>query len=125
MLTPTQEAFEAMKSLRAASEAYLSGFCDECQPERTETPRGLVISKVSGVLAVEARFVPRDPLVSGDLSFKVAWNSGATKLPLVEMNVHSGDEIKPCKLTVRNFPGISSLLEELIERPRPTLRLMK
>jgi hypothetical protein len=125
MLTPTQEAFEAMASLRSASEVYLNAACDECQVERAETPRGLVISNVGGVLAVEARFVPRDPLVGDDLSFKVAWKSGATKLPLVEMNVHSGDEIKPCKLTVRNFPGISSLLEELIERPRPILRLIK
>jgi hypothetical protein len=132
MTTPTEAAIEAMAQLREASNAYLDGAvgkgeayeCEDCLKQFVQTPKGLTIRKLGGLLIDEARFMPKGPadeVIS--VNFKVTWKEDVARLPKLEMEVQLEGEIKPARLTVRDHPWIAGMLGELIETPR--LRLVK
>jgi len=96
MATPTEAAIEAMAQLREASNAYLDGAvdkgeayeCEDCLRQFVQTPKGLTIRKIGGLLIDEAQLMPKNPadeVIS--VSFKVTWKEDEATLPKLEMEV--------------------------------------
>jgi hypothetical protein len=130
MTKSVQRASEAMAELGSAVEVYLdralrkSGAqtCDACLEESVETKRGLTISRLGGIVTARAYRSPVEGLESPDISFEVSWSSGVSELPDVSMNLHSGGEITPREITLKDFPWVATVLGDLIETPN--LRLV-